>query len=95
VNLASSGLFAEYALFGEDASRILVSCDPDRVARIKEVSAKYGVAAEVIGETIPEKLEISFDGKIFISVAVARLRNSYESSLESALKTDPELVAAD
>jgi len=95
VNLASSGLFAEYALFGEDASRILVSCDPDRVARIKEVSAKYGVAAEVIGETIPEKLEISFDGKTVISVAVAQLRNSYESSLESALKSDPELVAAD
>src|ERR1022692_1198826 len=36
VNLASSGgLFAEFALFGEDASRIVISCDPEQVARIK------------------------------------------------------------
>src|SRR5438309_2784098 len=38
VNLASGGMFAEYVLFGEDASRVLVSCDPGRVARIKEVA---------------------------------------------------------
>src|ERR1700726_2542089 len=45
VNLASGGLFAEYALFGEDASRVLVSCDPGSVARIKEVAGKHGIAA--------------------------------------------------
>ena len=42
VNLASGGLFAEFALFGEDAGRILISCDPEQVARIKEVAEKYG-----------------------------------------------------
>ena len=30
VNLASGGLFAEFALFGEDASRIVISCDPEQ-----------------------------------------------------------------
>ncbi len=62
VNLASGGLFAEFALFGEDAGRILISCDPEHVARIKEVAKKHGAAADVIGETIPERLEISLDG---------------------------------
>jgi phosphoribosylformylglycinamidine synthase len=95
VNLASGGMFAEYALFGEDASRVLVSCDPGKVARIKEVSGKHGVAADVIGETVPDKLEISLDGKAVISATVAELSTAYEGALEAALRTDPELVAAD
>ncbi len=94
VNLASGRLFAEFALFGEDASRILVSCDPGNVARIKEVAEKCGVAADVIGETIPEKLEISLDGSLVVSSTVAELNEAYESALESALRTDAELVAA-
>jgi phosphoribosylformylglycinamidine synthase len=95
VNLTSGGLFAESILFGEDASRILVSCDLECVERIKEVAKKYDISADAIGETIPEKLEISLDGKVVISSTVSELRQSYESALESALRTDPELVAAD
>ena len=95
VNLASGSLFAEFALFGEDAGRILISCDPGQVARIKEVGEKFGVSAEAIGETIPETLEISLDGKVVIAAAVSDLSVAYENALESALRTDPELVAAD
>ncbi len=95
VNLASGGLFAEFALFGEDASRIVVSCDPSNLARIKEVAGKHGTAADVIGETIPEKLEISLDGKVVVSSTVGELGQAYEGALEAALRTDPELVAAD
>ena len=95
VNLASGGLFAEFVLFGEDASRILVSCDPGHVARIKEVAGKHGAAADAIGETIPEQLEISLDGKVVVSSTVAELSEAYEGALEAALRTDPELVAAD
>ena len=95
LNLPSGGLFAEFVLFGEDASRLVISCDPESVPRIKEVAGKYGVAAEVIGETTPEKLEISVDGKIAISAAISELSEPYEHALESALRTDPELVAAD
>jgi phosphoribosylformylglycinamidine synthase len=95
VNLASGSLFAEFALFGEDASRILISCDPGQVARIKHVAEKFGVSAEIIGETVPEKLEISLDGKVVIAAAVSDLSVAYENALESALRTDPELVGAD
>jgi phosphoribosylformylglycinamidine synthase len=95
VNLTSEGLFDEYALFGEDASRILVSCDLSKVERIKEVCSKYGIAADVVGETIPERLEIFLDGRSVISAAISDLNGPYESALQSALKTDPELVAAD
>jgi len=95
VNLASGGLFGEFALFGEDASRIVISCDPAKVARIQQVARNHSVSAEVIGETIPDRLEISLDGKVVISAAVSELSSAYESALESALRTDPELVAAD
>jgi selenophosphate synthetase-related protein len=86
---------AEFALFGEDASRIVISCDPEQVTRIKEVAGNHGVDAEVIGETIPDRLEILIDGKAVISAAVSELSAAYEGALESALRTDPELVAAD
>ena len=92
VNLASGGLFAEFALFGEDASRIVVSCDPENLARIKEVAGKQGVAADVIGETIPNRLEILLDGKMVISAGISELNDAYEGALESALRTDPELL---
>jgi phosphoribosylformylglycinamidine synthase II len=95
VNLASNGLPAEYALFGEDASRILLSCDPESVSRIKQVAEKHGIEADVLGETIPARLEISLDGQVIAAALVSDLSQAYESALESALRTDPELVAAD
>ena len=94
VNLASGGLFAEFTLFGEDASRIVISCLPEQVARIKEVAGNHGVDADLIGETIADKLEISLDGKVVISAAISTLGTAYEGALESALRTDPDLVAA-
>jgi phosphoribosylformylglycinamidine synthase subunit PurL len=95
VNLASGGLPTEFVLFGEDASRIVISCDPAHVSRIKEVAAEQGVAADVIGETISDRIEISVDGNVAVSATITELGKAYEGALESALRTDPELVAAD
>ena len=95
VNLASNGLPAEFVLFGEDASRIVVSCDSENMARIKQVAEKHGIVAEVLGETIPERLEISIDGSVALSASVGELNEAFEGALESALHTDPELLVAD
>ncbi|MGA8763881.1 MAG: AIR synthase related protein, partial [Candidatus Sulfotelmatobacter sp.] len=95
VNLASNGLPAEFVLFGEDASRIVISCDPVNVARIQQTAQKHGIAADAVGETIPERLEISLDGHVVVAAVVAELNQDYESALESTLQTDPELLAAD
>ncbi|MFZ0322042.1 MAG: phosphoribosylformylglycinamidine synthase subunit PurL [Candidatus Sulfotelmatobacter sp.] len=93
VNLASNGLPTEFVLFGEDASRILLSCDPENVLRIQQIAEKYGVAADTLGETIPERLEINLDNKLMVSALVSELGAEYEDALESALKADPELVS--
>ena len=95
VNLMSNGLPAEYLLFGEDASRIVLSCDPGKVSRIQQVAQKHGIATDIMGETTAERLEISLDGRMVVSANVSDLSQSYESALESTLKSDPELVAAD
>jgi phosphoribosylformylglycinamidine synthase subunit PurL len=95
VNLALSDLPAEFALFGEDASRILLSCDPKHVSRIRDVAAKFDIGADVIGETILDQLEISIENEVAISATGADLRVAYESALESMLKSDVELIGAD
>jgi hypothetical protein len=40
-------------------------------------------------------MEISLDGNVIVSSTVSELRDAYENALESALRADPELVAAD
>jgi phosphoribosylformylglycinamidine synthase len=95
VELASVGLPAEFVLFGEDASRILLSSDSVKVLRIKEVAEKHGVTADVIGETILDHLEIFIDGHAAVAASLSDLSAAYESALESALHTDPEPLAAD
>jgi phosphoribosylformylglycinamidine synthase subunit PurL len=93
VNLASGGLPAEFMLFGEDASRIVISCDPAMVSRIQEITDKNGIDLVRLGETIPARFEISLDDKLMVSVSVMEMRESYEDALESVLRADPELVA--
>ncbi len=95
IDLASGGLPAAFVLFGEDASRIILSCDPNNVERIKQIAEKNGVAGDLVGETNPERLEISVDDSLVVSAAVSDLNQAYESALESALRADPELMAAD
>jgi phosphoribosylformylglycinamidine synthase subunit PurL len=95
VNVASNRLPAEYVLFGEDASRIVISCDPANVSRIQQVAEKHGVAADLLGETIAERLEISVDSEVVASTSLSDLSGAYESALESALRTEPEVVGAD
>jgi phosphoribosylformylglycinamidine synthase subunit PurL len=95
VELSSQQLAPEFLLFGEDASRIVISCDPANVARIKEVAGKHGISAEVLGETLSGNLEIKVDGRAIISASIAELRDVYENALEQALRAEPAAVAAD
>ncbi len=90
LGLSSAGLPAECVLFGEDASRIMISCVCENTGRIKEVAAKYGVDAIAIGDTISDNLEIMLDGRKVVSAKVSDLKRGYETSLERALHTETE-----
>jgi phosphoribosylformylglycinamidine synthase II len=87
------GLAPEFVLFGEDASRIVISCDRANVARIKEVAKENGIFADVLGETVYGQLEIKVDGQTVVSASVPELRDEFESALERALKSEVALAA--
>jgi len=88
VNLQKSALPLEFSLFGEDASRVILSCDPAQLARIQHVAEEFGVSAEVLGETTAVTVEISVGGQKVISASAAELRGAYEGALEKALRTE-------
>jgi phosphoribosylformylglycinamidine synthase II len=93
VDLKSHRLPAEFALFGEDASRVVLSCDPAKLARIQEVAEEYDLFADVLGETGGERVEIALDGATVVLATIAELSESYESALEKALRTEPSVAA--
>jgi len=88
IELVSSGLAAEFLLFGEDASRILISCGREHVGRIQELAVEYGVSVDALGETVPEKIEILVDGRQVAAAAVSELRQAWASALERALQVE-------
>jgi hypothetical protein len=77
-------------LFAEDASRILISCDPQNVGRIQQVAGKYSLSAGQIGSTISGKLEIAIDGKPAVAAKVSELKAEWAGALERALHVETE-----
>ncbi len=94
VRLPKSKLALEFLLFGEDAGRIVLSCDPAKLSRIQQAAEEFGVFADVMGETGGDRVEISADDGMVISASVEELRSAYEGALEKALKTDPVAAIA-
>jgi phosphoribosylformylglycinamidine synthase len=87
--LPKQKLTLEFVLFGEDASRVVLSCDPQQLSRIQQVAEEYGISADVLGETGTDRVEISVHGQPVISAGIAELREAYEGALERALRTEP------
>jgi phosphoribosylformylglycinamidine synthase II len=94
VRLPKQKLTQEFVLFGEDASRVVLSCDPQQLSRIQQVAEEYGVIADVLGETGTDRVEISVGEQSVISASIAELRDVYEGSLEKALRTEASAVVA-
>jgi phosphoribosylformylglycinamidine synthase len=90
VDLNSRELPPEFLLFGEDASRIVVSCTPEKLQEVGQIGVQYGVAVDVIGETIPDNLEITVDGKPVVFAPIVRLSEAWGSGLPRALHLETE-----
>jgi phosphoribosylformylglycinamidine synthase len=91
IELASNELPAEYVLFGEDASRIVVSCDSNHLARIKQIAAQQGIFVDLLGQTQDEFAEIRLDGRAVVSSAISALKRSHEDALPDILHSEPEI----
>jgi phosphoribosylformylglycinamidine synthase len=70
------------ALFGESASRVLVSADPASAARVIERAEAAGVPARAIGKTGGSRIRIAIDGRAVVDVAVADAERVWSSVIE-------------
>ena len=70
------------ALFGESASRVIVSAAPDRVNDLLARAAAKAVPARVIGQTGGPQLRIAVGGELAIDVAVGELERIWTSAID-------------
>jgi len=90
IELTSQDLPAEFVLFGEDTSRVVVSCDRSNLSRIQQIAVEYGLSAQTIGETVPDRMEVRLNLRVVVSAATGELIDAYEYALEKALRADAE-----
>ena len=86
VDLTSKGLFPEALLFGEEASRVVISCNANKTEIIQKIALKWGIRAARIGRTVPEHLKIAIDGKQAVLAPVSELRRVWDTALMQALE---------
>jgi phosphoribosylformylglycinamidine synthase len=74
------------ALFGEDASRVIVTCAPGSAAQVEAVAAQHGLAIAGRGTTVHDTLEVRADGRTLLSASLADLYPGWSQALESTLQ---------
>ncbi len=69
------------ALFGESASRVVVSASPDSVTEVLQQAAAAGVPARVIGETGGNRLRIAVAGVVEVDVAIEQAEQVWSDAI--------------
>jgi phosphoribosylformylglycinamidine synthase II len=70
------------ALFGESASRVVLSVAPDAAAEVVSRATVAGVPARIVGRTGGRELRIAVGGEIAITVAVADAERAWSNAIE-------------
>jgi phosphoribosylformylglycinamidine synthase subunit PurL len=74
-------------LFGESASRVIVSVSPGSSPALMELARAAGVPARIIGKTGGARLRMSIEGEQAIDVAVAEAEQIWTTGLEKYFKS--------
>jgi phosphoribosylformylglycinamidine synthase subunit PurL len=88
IEIKAAGVALEIVLFAEDASRVVISCDPNKAHTIQQMAVKSGLSAERLGVTGGRELHLSIDGKQAVNATVAELKHAWASALERALHVE-------
>ena len=73
---------ADFALFGETQSRLVISMNPDNVNEVRTAATFHGVQATVIGE-VTDDATIKLSNKVNVPTDVAR--NAYRMAVSRAM----------
>jgi len=79
------GARADVALFGEDASRIVVSYPPSAAARLAKICADAGAPFRELGEVSGSRLVVRQGGRVLLDAEVGELRDAWSSALPRVL----------
>jgi phosphoribosylformylglycinamidine synthase len=77
----ASGLI-DATLFGESASRVIVSVEPSALARFLTAAADAAVPARRIGRTGGSRIQIAVDGVQIIDLGVNEAEQIWETAIE-------------
>jgi phosphoribosylformylglycinamidine synthase II len=86
LGLSARGLRADALLFGEDASRVVVSCEPQHVVAIEEAATKHGIPCTKIGQVEGDRLRVTVDGRRVADLPMALLRQAWEAGFEAVVE---------
>jgi phosphoribosylformylglycinamidine synthase len=73
------------ALFGESASRAIVSATPDNLTEVLSTASAMRVPARVIGQTGGNLLRIAVAGRMAVDLPVAGLERAWSSAIEQSV----------
>jgi phosphoribosylformylglycinamidine synthase subunit PurL len=82
VDLAAGSMRDDAVLFGESASRAVVSSSPQHADALLALAAKRGVPAQVIGTTGGSRMTITISGRAAIDCSVAEAQQVWATALE-------------
>jgi phosphoribosylformylglycinamidine synthase len=82
IRVAADAVNVAAALFGESASRVIVSVSPDDVTTVLERASAARVPAQVIGQTGGNLLRIAVDGDTRIDVTVDEAERRWATAIE-------------
>jgi phosphoribosylformylglycinamidine synthase II len=77
---------ARRLLFGEDASRILITAKKDALKQVDRIISEFNVRADEIGSTGGTELRVSQQGQPLFAIAVDSLRAAYEDSFPAVIE---------
>jgi phosphoribosylformylglycinamidine synthase len=81
-----SGVRMDARLFGESASRIVLSATPENAARIQELAQRIGAPVCVLGSVGGDRLEITADDKLQVSRPVTEMERTWRGALQALIE---------
>ncbi len=83
----TNGKRVDGVLFGEAASRVLISAPPQQVSKIEALCRKHGVSVQTLGTVQPGEIVIQASGKTILSAKTSDLKDVWNNAIENELKT--------
>jgi len=81
-NLIKDGMRHDALLFSESQSRALVSLDRENIGKLEEITSKFDVPMQIIGETCGDRFVVGD----LINIPIEKAYNHWANSFEDTLK---------